>query len=55
MDEPLPLHTFADARRDEEVARPLLDDAGADALLDMPARARLKDDGLDALEMQKMR
>src|SRR5215212_5243114 len=55
MDEPLPLHTFADTRPDEEVARPLLDDAGADTLLDMPARPRLKDDRLDPFEMQKMR
>src|SRR5215204_995553 len=55
MNEPLSLHAFADTRRDEEVARPLLDDAGAYTLLDMPTRARLKDDGLDPLEMQKMR
>src|SRR3954464_13352774 len=55
MDEPLPLHTFADTRPDGEAARPLLDDAGADTLLDMPAGPRLKDGRLDPFEMQKMR
>ena len=35
--------------------RALLQHAGADALLDMPARARLQHDGLDALQMQQMR
>src|SRR3954470_971165 len=55
MDEPLPLHAFADARRDEEVARPLLDDAGPDAFLHVPPGARLKNDGLDPVDMQKMR
>ena len=39
----------------EEVARPLLEQAGADAALDIVAAAVLQDDGFDAREVQEMR
>jgi hypothetical protein len=53
--QPLALHALADAGVDQQIARPLLDQAGADAALDIVAVAVLDDDGLDALEMQKVR
>ncbi len=49
------LHARADTGLDQEVARPLLDQAGADAALDMLAATALQYYGLDALEMEKMR
>ena len=49
------LHARADAGLDQQVARPLLDQAGADAALDIVAAAVLQDDGLDAREVQEMR
>ena len=52
---PLALHALADAGLDQEIARPLLDQAGADAALDVVAAAVLDDDRLDAGAMQKMR
>src|SRR5216684_4671343 len=48
------LHALADAGLGEEVARPLLDQAGADAALDIVAAAALQDHRLDALEVQEM-
>jgi hypothetical protein len=53
--EPLALHALAHTGVDQEIARPLLDQPGADAALDIVAAAILNDDGVDALEMQKMR
>ena len=55
MDEPLPLHTFADARRDEEVARPCSMTPARIRSSTCRAGSCLENDGLDPLEMQKMR
>src|SRR5262245_10046284 len=49
------LHARADAGFDQEVARPLLDQAGADAALDIVAAAVFQDDAVHALEVEKMR
>ena len=49
------LHARAHADLDQEVARPLLDQSGADAALDIVAAAVLQHDGLDARQMQEMR
>ena len=49
VDEALALHALADAGRGEQVDRALLEHAGADALLDVLAAARLEHDRLDAL------
>ena len=49
------LHALADAGVDQEVGRPLLEQAGADAALDIVAAAVLQDDGFDAGEVQEMR
>src|SRR5262249_49160803 len=51
----LALHARADARFHQEVARPLLDQAGADAALDIVAAAVFQDDAVHALEMEEMR
>src|SRR5215813_6554085 len=51
----LALHARADAGFDQEVARPLLDQAGADAALDIVAAAVFQDDALHALEVEEMR
>src|SRR5262249_45415462 len=51
----LALHARADAGLDQEVARPLLDQTGADAALDIVAAAVFQDDALHALEVEKMR
>ena len=48
-------HPLADPGLGEHVARPLLDQAGADALLDIVAAAVLDDDRVDPLQMQEMR
>src|SRR6516164_8406686 len=48
-------HARADAGLDQEVARPLLDQTGADAALDVIAAAVFQDDALHALEVEKMR
>ncbi len=44
----LALHAVADAGFGQHVGRPLLDQAGADALLDIVAAAVLDDDRVDA-------
>ena len=49
------LHARADAGFDEEVARPLLDQTGADAALDVVAAAVFQDHALHALEVEQMR
>ncbi len=51
----LALHARAHAGLDQEVARPLLDQAGADAALDVIAAAVFQDDELDARKVQEMR
>jgi hypothetical protein len=52
--EPLPLEALAHAHLDQEVDGALLEHAGADAALHVVAVASLKDDRLDALEMQEL-
>ena len=49
------LHARAHPGLDQEIARPLLDQAGADAALDIVAAAILQDDGFDAGKMQEVR
>ena len=44
VEQALALHALADAGLDQQVARPLLDQAGADAALDVVAAAVLQDD-----------
>ena len=51
----LALHARAHADFNQQVARPLLDQSGADAALDIVAAAVLQHDGLDARQMQEMR
>src|SRR5262249_1829041 len=51
----LALHARAHAGVDEEVGRPLLEQPGADAALDVVAAAVLEDHGRDAFEVQEMR
>src|SRR5262249_10201793 len=51
----LALHARTDAGFDQQVARPLLDQAGADAALDIIAAAVFQDDAVHALEVEKMR
>ena len=51
----LALHALADAGLDQEVGRPLFQEAGANAALDVVAAAVLQDDGFDAREVQQMR
>src|SRR5207245_9054414 len=51
----LALHARANAGFDQKVARPLLDQAGADAALDIVAAAVFQDDALHALEVEEMR
>src|SRR5262249_15515619 len=51
----LALHARADAGLDQEIARPLLDQAGADAALDIVAAAVFQDDALHAIEVEEMR
>src|SRR5262249_23204549 len=55
MRQPFPLHALANADLDQKIARPLLDQAGADAALDVIATAVLQDDRVDACKVQKMR
>jgi hypothetical protein len=55
MDQPLPLHSFANSGFNEQVGRALFENAGANAILAVFAAAIFYDDGLDALEMQQMR
>jgi hypothetical protein len=49
------LHARADAGFDKEVARPLLDQPGADAALDILAAAVFQDYALDPLQVKEMR
>src|SRR5262249_4134300 len=51
----LALHALADAGLDQEIACPLLDQAGANAALDVLAAAVLQDDRVDARTLQEMR
>src|SRR5262245_49477877 len=51
----LALHARADAGLDQDIARPLLYQAGADAALDIVAAAVFQDDAVHALEVEKMR
>src|SRR5262245_25845071 len=51
----LALQTLADAGLDQQVGGPLLEQAGADAALDVGAAAVLQDDGLDAHKVQEVR
>src|SRR5262249_4209244 len=48
----LALHARTDAGFDQQVARPLLDQAGADAALDIIAAAVFQDDAVHALEVE---
>ena len=52
---PSRLHALADADVDQQIGGPMLDQAGADAVLDIVAAAILDDDRLDALQMQQPR
>ncbi len=54
VDDSLALHPPADARPGEEIRRPLLEHAGADARLDVLAAAALDQDGIDAFEVQEL-
>ena len=49
------LHARADAGFDEQVARPLLDEPGTDAALDIVAAAVFQDHTLDARAVEQMR
>src|SRR5262249_19486789 len=49
------LHARADAGLDEKVARPLLDQSGADAAFDVVAAAVFQNHAIDALEVEEMR
>ena len=49
------LHALADAELGQQIGGPMLDQAGADAVLDVIAAAVLDDDGLDAGKMQQPR
>ena len=55
VDDPLALHALPDAGLDEQVGRPLLEHAGADAVLDVLAAAVLEHDRLDALAFEQAR
>ena len=54
VDEPLALQPLADAGLDEQVDDRLLEDAGADARLDVLAAPVLEDDRLDALAVEEV-
>jgi hypothetical protein len=47
VDDPFAVHPLAHARVAEKVDRPLLEDAGADPVLDVVATPVLEDDRLD--------
>src|SRR4051812_29787515 len=55
MDEPLACQAVAEPGLGQELDGALLEDAGADAVLDVLAAAGLEDDGVDALEVQEVR
>jgi hypothetical protein len=54
MDEAFALQALADAGLDEQLDRPVLEHAGADALLDVLAAAILEHHRLDSLEMEQV-
>ena len=49
------LHPIADAHVDEQIGGPVLDQSGADAVLDVIAAAVLDDDAVDAGKVQQPR
>ncbi len=49
------LHARADADFRQQIGRPMLHQAGANAVVDVPFAAVLDDDGLDALQVKKPR
>jgi hypothetical protein len=53
VEEALAVHALPHAGGVEQVRRPLLEDPGALALLDVLARLALEDHGLDALELEQ--
>src|SRR5207237_8179198 len=55
VDDPLPLHAVADAGLGQQLDRPLLEHAGADAVLDVVAAAVLEHHGLDPLPLEQPR
>src|SRR5262249_26155650 len=55
MEHAFVLHAIADAGFDEQVARPLLDQSGTDAALDIVAAAILQDHTVDARAVEQMR
>jgi hypothetical protein len=48
------LQSLADTGLDQQLDGSVLEDAGANALLDVFAASILEDDGLDALQMQQV-
>ena len=55
VDEPLAIHPVADLGFAHQVDHPLLENAGADACLDVFARMPLEDDARDAVQAQEAR
>jgi hypothetical protein len=55
MDQTFAQHAFAKSGGAQQIHRTLFEDACPDALLAVPAAARFDDDGLDALQVKKMR
>ena len=53
--QPFTLQTLAQSRGDEKIHAPLLENARADAMLDVLTRARFQHDRFDAFEAQQMR
>ena len=54
MREAFALQALADARFDQQIDRALLEQARADALLDVFSAARFEDDGFDSLQVEQM-
>jgi len=54
MYEALAVEPIGEAELGEQVNRSLLEDAGADSLLDVLAAAVLEDDAIDALTLQEV-
>ncbi len=54
VDDPVATHSFPDARVAQQVDRPLLEHAGADAVLDVLAAAALEHDRLDPLACEQL-
>src|SRR5450759_2699579 len=55
MQDAFALHALADARLAQQIGGPMLDQPGADAVLDVIAAAILDDDALDTREVQQPR